>query len=95
MPVVWAAAFVVLLGASGVATFAGATTIAALGVLSALVCDASFSAALSHTAGLVMAVGLVWLAAGAAFDDRAAALHPSGRVQCPGGAAALGDGRLV
>jgi hypothetical protein len=68
--VVWAAAFLVLLGASGVATFAGATTVAALAVLAALVCDASFSAALSHTAGLVMAVGLVWLAAGAAFDDR-------------------------
>jgi hypothetical protein len=64
------AAFVVLLGASGVAVFAGATTLSALCVLAALVLDASFGSALAHGAGLAIAVGLVWLAAGAAFDDR-------------------------
>jgi hypothetical protein len=66
----WAVALLVLLGASGVAVFAGATTVSALCVLAALVLDASFSSALAHGAGLAMAVGLVWLAAGAAFDDR-------------------------
>ena len=67
---VWTAAFFILLGAAGVAVFAGATTAAALCVLAALVLDASFSAALAHSAGLAVSVGLVWLAAGAAFDDR-------------------------
>jgi hypothetical protein len=69
-PMVWAGAFFVLLGAAGVAVFAGATTAAALCVLAALVLDASFSAALAHSAGLAVSVGLIWLAAGAAFDDR-------------------------
>jgi hypothetical protein len=69
-PWVGVVALVVLLGASGVAIFSGATTLAAASVLSALVLDTSFSGALAHAAGLVLAVGLVWLSAGAAFDDR-------------------------
>jgi hypothetical protein len=69
-PLAWAAAFFALLGAAGVAIFAGATTAAALCVLASLVLDASFSAALEHSAGLAVSVGLVWLGAGAAFDDR-------------------------
>lgn len=71
LPLGWAAALLVLLGAGGVAIFAGATVAATAFVLGALVLDASFSAALAHGAGLVIAVGLVWLAAGAAFDDHA------------------------
>jgi hypothetical protein len=66
----WFAAVVVILGASGVALFSGASTLAALFVLVALVSDAAFSSALTHAAGLSLAVGFVWLAAGAAFDDR-------------------------
>lgn len=68
-PVMWLAAFLVLLGASGVAVFAGATFAATVFVLGALALDASFSAALAHSSGLAIAVGLTWLAAGAAFDD--------------------------
>ncbi len=71
LPLAWAAALLALLGASGVAIFAGATAASAAFVLAALVLDASFSAALAHGAGLAIAVGLVWLAAGAAFDDHA------------------------
>lgn len=66
----WAAAALVILSASGVALFAGASTLAALFVLAALVADSAFSAALAHAAGLSISVGCVWLAAGAAFDDR-------------------------
>ena len=66
----WSAAVLVILGASGVALFSGASTLAALFVLVALVADSAFSAALAHAAGLSLAVGFVWLAAGAAFDDR-------------------------
>jgi hypothetical protein len=66
----WVVALLVLLGASGVAVFAGATTAAMLCVLAALVLDATFGSALAHGAGLPTAVGLVWLTAGAAFDDR-------------------------
>jgi hypothetical protein len=69
LPVMWLAAFLVLLGASGVAVFAGATFAATAFVLGALALDASFSAALAHGSGLAIAVGLTWLAAGAAFDD--------------------------
>lgn len=69
-PAVWVAAFLVLLGAGGVAIFAGATFAATAFVLAALALDASFSAALAHASPLVIAVGLTWLAAGAAFDDR-------------------------
>jgi len=56
-------------GATGVAIFAGAGTLATLFVVAALFVDASFGAALSHVSGLAVAVGLVWLAAGAAFDE--------------------------
>jgi hypothetical protein len=69
-PVVGIAAVLVVLGASGVALFSGASTLAALLVLTALVLDSAFSAALAHAAGLALSVGFVWLAAGAAFDDR-------------------------
>lgn len=69
LPLIWLAAFVVLLGASGVAIFAGATFASTAFVLGALALDASFSAALAHGSGLAIAVGLTWLAAGAAFDD--------------------------
>lgn len=69
-PLVWLAAFLVLLGAGGVAVFAGASLAATGFVLGALALDASFSAALAHGSGLVVAVGLIWLAAGAAFDER-------------------------
>ena len=78
-PLVWFAALLVLLGASGVAIFADATVTAAAFVLGALVLDASFSAALAHGAGLAIAVGLIWLAAGAAFDDHARWFAPPGR----------------
>ncbi len=61
--------FVVMLGASGVALFAGASLLATLFVTLALVLDASFGAALTHGGGLVVAIGLVWLASGAAFDE--------------------------
>lgn len=69
-PVVWLVATIILLGASGVAVFAGASTLAAVAILAALVLDTSFSAALSHASGLAVAVGFVWLAAGAAFDSQ-------------------------
>lgn len=63
------AALVAAVGATGVAIFAGAGTLATLFVVAALFVDASFGAALSHVSGLAVAVGLVWLAAGAAFDE--------------------------
>jgi hypothetical protein len=66
----WVIALVVLLGASGVALFSGATVLAAGCVLVALVLDASFSAALAHAGALAVSVGLIWLSAGAAFDDQ-------------------------
>ena len=58
-----------MLGASGVAIFAGAGLLATVFVALSLVLDASFGAALTHAGGLVVAIGLVWLAAGAAFDE--------------------------
>lgn len=60
---------VVLAAGAGVAVVAGASAPATLFVLLALVLDASFAAALAHQAGLVTAVGLVWLAAGGAFSE--------------------------
>lgn len=67
---IWFTTLVVLLGASGVAVFSGATVLAAASVLVALVLDPSFSAALAHAGALVVSVGLIWLSAGAAFDDQ-------------------------
>jgi hypothetical protein len=64
-----AASLVAVVGASGVAIFAGASVLAAFFVVAALAVDASFGAALSHASGMAVAVGLVWLAAGAAFDE--------------------------
>ncbi len=63
------AALIAALGATGVAIFAGASLLATLFVVGALMADASFGAALSHGAPLAVSVGLVWLAAGAAFDE--------------------------
>jgi hypothetical protein len=68
-PARWAVAFTVMLGASGVAIFAGAGFLATIFVALALVLDASFGAALTHASGLVVAIGLLWLASGAAFDE--------------------------
>ena len=68
-PARWVVAFIVVLGASGVAIFAGASLLATVFVALSLVLDASFGAALAHAGGLVVAIGLVWLAAGAAFDE--------------------------
>ena len=68
-PARWMVASVVMLGASGVAVFAGAGLLATLFVALALVLDASFGAALTHAGGLVVAIGLTWLASGAAFDE--------------------------
>ena len=68
-PARWMVAFIVMLGASGVAIFAGAGLLATIFVALALVLDASFGAALTHASGLVVAIGLVWLASGAAFDE--------------------------
>ena len=68
-PARWVVAFIVMLGASGVAIFAGASLLATAFVALALVLDASFGAALTHAGGLVVAIGLVWLASGAAFDE--------------------------
>jgi len=63
------AALVVAVGATGVAIFAGASLLATLFVVGALMIDQSFGAAVSHASPLAMAVGFVWLAAGAAFDE--------------------------
>ena len=63
------AVLVAAIGATGVAIFAGASLLATVIVVGALMADASFGAALSHAAPLAVAVGLVWLAAGAAFDE--------------------------
>ena len=67
-PARWVVATIVILGATGVAIFAGASLLATFFIALALVLDASFGAALMHAGGLVVAVGLVWLASGAAFD---------------------------
>jgi len=69
LPARWIVGMIVILGATGVAIFAGASLLATLFIALALVLDASFGAALSHAGGLVVAVGLVWLASGAAFDE--------------------------
>jgi hypothetical protein len=66
----WLTAAATVLGATAVAIFAGASTLATTLVVLALVLDASFAAALSGASGLVVAVGLVWLAYPAAFDRR-------------------------
>ncbi len=63
------AAILAAVGATGVAVFAGASVLATVFVVGALMVDASFGAALSHGAPLAVAVSLVWLAAGAAFDE--------------------------
>ena len=68
-PARWMVAFIVMLGASGVAIVAGAGLLATIFIALALVLDASFGAALAHAGGLVVAIGLVWLASGAAFDE--------------------------
>ncbi len=68
-PTRWVVALIVMLGASGVAIFAGAGLLATAFVTLALALDASFGAALMHAGGLVVAIGLVWLASGAAFDE--------------------------
>jgi hypothetical protein len=60
---------IVILGATGVAIFAGASLLATSFIALALALDASFAAALAHAGSLVVAVGLVWLASGAAFDE--------------------------
>jgi hypothetical protein len=68
-PARWIVAVLVMAGATGVAIVAGAGLVASFFIALALVLDASFGAALAHAGGLVISVGLVWLAAGAAFDE--------------------------
>ncbi|MEZ5289055.1 MAG: hypothetical protein R2712_30485 [Vicinamibacterales bacterium] len=64
-----ATAVLVISAGAGLTVVTSSGLLAAVLALLALVLDRSFGAALAHQAGLAIAVGLIWLAAGGVFSE--------------------------